>query len=428
MGWMDALSAYEGLRVARGVYTLQLDGAGNVQGTARVEGRVVAGRSAVAFALSPGVTVTDVQVDGLGVAPQGMGEGLWSFAAPLSPGAPHRVQVNYAGRLERAFMRDGTDRGWYEMQFMTRWRPVFGLDYPAASRTTLTLPATFTAASSFALVHEDRIGPAVRYVWDTGETPHSDFSVVVGEGLRADGQAGPVSIRALCPQAAPYSPQSVLAAAGGALHAYAAAWGPCTYLRLTLACLPHSACGNCAREGLALFGQLRADPTTDPDAFRLVAHEVSHLWWGLGVHFDEGRGLGYVEALANYCSERLARSRFGLEAFGRHLSAVLLPQAKIAEAAAGVSLRDCHYDTPESGRLRWAKGACAMLLLEARIGCAAVDEALSKLKREFMGRRAEPADVRRTFVEVGGEGVIRCFEDYFDGTVPLPQGTEAYGA
>lgn len=426
MGWMDAVSALEGLRVDHGTYDLRLDGAGNVRGTGVIKGEAVAGRDAVVFALSPGVAVTHVEVDGVAATAEVVGEGIWSIGASLAPGFRHHVRVRYEGRLDVAFMRDEAGHAWYEMQFMTRWRPVFGLDRLEKSRATLILPATFTAASAFGLVQEDRTGREVRYVWDTGEAAGADFSLVVGEGLQADGEAGPVHLRALGPRAAPPCPQAVLAAAGAALRAYRAAWGPCPYPRLTLACLPHSACGNCSREGLVLFGQLRADPMTDPSAFRLVAHEVSHMWWGLGVRFDEARSLGYEEALANYCDERLARDRFGEGAFREHLCSVLLPHARVAEAAAGVSLRDCRYDTPESGRLRWAKGACAMLLLEAAIGRPGIDAALAGLMTECGGRQAEPADVRRAFVDAGGERARRLWDDYFDGVAPLPAGHAAY--
>ena len=181
MGWMDTVSAWEGLRVDRGAYDLQLDDTGNVRGTGTVEGEAVAGRSAAVFALSPAVTVTCVEVDGVGVTPEMMGEGIWSVGARLSPDTSHRVQVRYEGRLDRAFMRDEAGHAWYEIQVMTRWRPVFGLDHPAKSRTTLTLPSAFTAASSFGLVKEDRTGHKVQYVWDTGEAAYADFSIVVGE-------------------------------------------------------------------------------------------------------------------------------------------------------------------------------------------------------------------------------------------------------
>ncbi len=429
VGWMDTVAAGEGLRVDQGVYELELDDDGNVQGQGTVAGETVVGRSAALFALSPGAAVTQVAVDGVDAVAEAVGEGVWSVAAHLAPGIRHRVQVRYAGRLDRAFMRDEAGHAWYEMQFMTRWRPVWDLDHPAKSRVVLTLPATFRAASSFGLVEEDRTGAAIRYRWDTGDAACGDFSLVVGEGLHADGDAGPVQLRALCPVAAPYSPTAVLTAARTALTAYSGAWGPCPYQRLTLACLPHSACGNCSREGLVLLGHLQADPADNPDAFRLVAHEVSHMWWGLGVRFAEDRGLGYVEALANYCDERLARDRFGEASFRRHVSTVLLPHAKLAEAAAGVSLKGCRYDTPESGRLRWAKGACAMLLLEALIGRTRMDAALSKLMEGFTGRQAEPADVRAAFVELqaGSGSVRRLFDDYFDGVVPIPNEPARYG-
>ena len=68
MGWMDTVSALEGLRVQSGAYELRLDETGNVQGVATVEGQALAGRAAVVFALSPGVAVTHVEVDGVGAA------------------------------------------------------------------------------------------------------------------------------------------------------------------------------------------------------------------------------------------------------------------------------------------------------------------------------------------------------------------------
>ena len=425
VAWMERLGT-DGLRVERGVYDLRLDGTGRVQGTAIVDGRAL-GSDVVAFATSPGLTITKVEVDGAAIAAVPDADGVWSVAAHGSPGRSHRVHVVYEGRLTRAFMRDVAGYAWYELQSMTGWHPRFAVDEQWSSRLSLTVPATFGAVSSFGLVEQARTSATIRYVWDTGDATCDDFSVVVGEGLWGDDSSGPVELRALCQRTSPCTPDGVLAAGAAAVQAYSGWWGPCPYQRVTLACLPHASCGNCSREGLVLFGELHSDPANAPDAFGLVAHEVCHMWWGWGVRFDEDQSLGYVEALAHYGDERLMRDRFGESAFRRHISEYLLPNAKAAEAVARVSLRDCRYSTPESSRLRQRKGAAVMLLLERLIGRKAMDAALSTLLAEFLGKTAGPAEVRRAFMEVGGTQCEGFFDNYFDGVVPIPMDPTAYG-
>ncbi len=396
-----------------------------------VRGHAVAGAEAVTFALAPGVAVTRVELDGAPAATTAHGEGVWSAPATLSTDQAHRVAIAYEGRLDEAFMRDEGGHAWYELQILTRWRPVFAIrglfDHRSTSRVTLTLPPTFAAASSFGLVEDARTAASARYVWDTGETQCLDFSVAVAEALQAEGDAGSVRLRALSEYGAPCSPAALLEVGCDTVRRYADAWGPCPYPHLTVACLPHSAAGNCGREGLVLAGDLKADPRTDVYATAVAAHELSHMWWGLGVRFNEQRSLGYLEALASYSAERMIRDRFGEEASRERRAGVLLPNARKAEAAAGVSLLACRQDTPESWRLREAKGGCVMLLLERLIGREQIDAALARLLAEFRGKQAEPADVRRAFVGVGGNQVDRFFDDYFDGTVSLPPEPQRYG-
>lgn len=108
---MDTVSARQGLCVDRGWYKLELDEAGNVRGTGTVEGSALAGRAAVVFALSPGITVAHVEVDGVAAAVEVDGEGACAVQAHLSPDSRHRVQMRYEGRVDRAFMRDGACGG-----------------------------------------------------------------------------------------------------------------------------------------------------------------------------------------------------------------------------------------------------------------------------------------------------------------------------
>jgi hypothetical protein len=80
--WMDTVSAREGLRGDHGVR--------NVRGTSTAEGEGVTSRTAVVFALPPGVTVTHVEVDGVDATAEAVGEGAWSVGAPGSRQPPPR--------------------------------------------------------------------------------------------------------------------------------------------------------------------------------------------------------------------------------------------------------------------------------------------------------------------------------------------------
>ncbi len=404
---------------------VRLDRTGKLEAEAVTQGIVTAAPAEIPFLLHPGFTVHELEVDRTPVPPAQDGPVLHQ-ARPrgASRGETCTIRTRYSGEYTLGVHRThGGDR-WYEFNLNALWRPLFSLDLRDGARfeVAVSLPGRLHVVSSIAEGEVHSTDDETTGQWDTGAQTSVDFSFVAGQGEYAESRSGAMTFAALTMCGVPYRPQDVMAMAREIVELYASLWGACPFDQLTIACPPRSVSGNCAREGLVIAGLLGDRDLAS--RFGVLAHEIAHLWWGIGIRFDPTRP-GCEEGLAEYAALVADRARFGRQALRKAVAEEYLPRAREAEAH-GTALLDCTLFQPYSEALREGKGACAFLLLERALGKEVMARALREFASRFRGCAASPGDLRTTLVSFGGPDVGALWDAYVAGTEPLPEDIERY--
>lgn len=399
---------------------------GYTTGSCAFEGELMREASAVPVALPAESVIRKACVDGDVVDVNRVSPGIFSIALPASAseGSACNLELEYEGVFTDGVSRDTQGGGWFELQCMTIWKPVFGFDPTGRTRSRgrLEIPASCNAAVGMGNVDRKVDGDQAVIEWNTGSHACADYSFVLGEGDWAHRRCGETELCALVMRGVPYGTPEALGAAEKLVSLYGSLWGDYPFNRLSLACPPTSVSGNCARDGLIIAGMVQDRSPATAGGFGILAHEVAHQWWGNSVYFNWTQ-LGLVEPLAAYGADRAMRHYFpenrlaGLEA--------AIARAKQAEQA-GVPLIDCTWSTPDSSYLRESKGSCVWHLLEKLAGTQRLDSALHQFASDFRGRYAGTDDVRAVFRNAGGDDGDRMFADYVLGTKPIPDTPDAY--
>lgn len=400
-----------------------------ITGECTFDGTVGADTRAIPFALSADGNVPRVALDAKSVPVVALQPGVWSVQSPhgLDLSSHHTVRIAYSGTLRNGVMT-ATDGGkWYELQCQATWKPLFSLDAHGRSRATvrleLRLPASFKVVGGDSQAYSRQEDEKRAFCWDTGAARCSDFSVVTGQGRLASRSTEGIKFRALTMSGALYTPDEAIDAAQDVLVFHQSMLGPYPFRSLSLACPPRSLSGNCARHGLVIAGMMTDRSPLDVKGYPILAHEISHMWWGSSVMHDSSK-IGFMEPLASYSAIRAVRHRFSDSDYVNWLATVI-GWAKTAEES-GTPLLECTWSTPYSGWLREGKGSCAMLQLEKQMGTDKMDAALHSFVDRFKGRFAEPHDLRDALVGFGGPEVGEMFDAYFTRTEPVPDSVESY--
>lgn len=419
--------------VERGILTpdhesleVRVDRAGKLVAEARTQGVTAGAPSAIPFLLHPGFTVHEIELNGTPVSSAQDGP-IVHYARPvrtMEGGTTWTIRIRYSGEYTLGVHRTPAGERWYEFSLVTLWRPVYSLDLHQGIRFRVcaSLPGRLQIVSSIADAAVRSANDEITCHWDTGMDTSVDFSFLAGRGEYAEARSGGMTFAALTMDGVPYRPQDVIVMAKEIVDLYTSLWGACPFGQLTIACPPGSASGNCAREGLVIAGLIRDRDLASQ--FGLLAHEIAHLWWGIGIRFDPTRP-GCEEGLAEYAVLVADRKRFGTQVLRETVAMEYLPQAREAEAY-GTALLDCTLFQPHSEVLRQKKGACAFLLLERALGEEVMAAALRDFASRFRGRAATPADLRATFIAFGGSGVETLWDTYLAGTEPLPDDVDRY--
>lgn len=405
----------------------RIDDTGSIEGECEFEGALSRTTGEIPFALPTDSAVSSVLVDAKPASTRCPQSGVILIELPdaYPAGSHHRISVLYSGTLGAGAATAQDGGRWYELQCSTAWHPFFGLGDGSKTRgrLELTIPEDMDAVGNTGALVRRHEGSGKVFEWDTEDEPSVDFSVIAGQGDFAVGSCDGVELQALTMPHVPYRPDDLLRAAGDVLRFHQGMLGPYPFRRLSVACPPGSASGNCAREGLVIAGQMQEHSPTGDRGYSILAHEISHMWWGLGVLADWSL-IGFVEPLAAYSTIRAQRNFLDESSYAEELASTVSRARKAEES--GVPLLQCTWSTPHSDDLRECKGACIFLLLEKAIGTERLDAALREFARRFMGRLAQPEDLRSILSEYAGEIGEQSFDDYFAGTRPIPEDAASY--
>ncbi len=380
-----------------------------------------------------------------------------SLPSALGPGEEGAVYMTFETKFSRGALGDQcVTEDIYVWRF--GWNPIAvgeGLLegrflLPSAQyHVELSLPETLIAyggADAQVVVSEDSNTRTLRW---SSERPVRSVPLVIGPSLLAvsltvDG----VHVESVYrPGGEPFARQA-LTHVVETLEAYSTRYGPYPGTRVVIAESPSPGLFGMAADGMILVGadavhmkDMPALGAYDRINEYLIAHELAHLWWGIGIGADFNAENWISEGFAEYLSISLFEERHG--AFSPNLLAHLRPgvvedllsslfgplnlRQHLTEMSY-LSLLKAGFDEPivqplaESDAVNgstvrtYSKGYLVLRSLEAMLGEEAMHRFLSAAHREWVGSGTSVIALQALAEEVSGQDLSGFFSEWVFGT------------
>lgn len=347
-------------------------------------------------------------------------------AAGVADGSPVTVTIIYWGRVEPApegnghldyFGAEGIylrpDSGWYP-------RP----EGNGALRGVLTVsvPGWWAAAASGRLVGLSAIDDSRSFSWAVD--PPTEVYLAAGPYKTAVlTTARGVTLRTFFSPLGAEHAAAYLRETEKILGFFSEAFGPYPYPNLTLVEVSRFYFSGLSARSLILLDKTWLyDPETEAGPRELLAHEISHQWWGEVVPIREDPEWYLWEGLASYSEALYGEARDGPAELVRLMREKAEAHRPNAVRHPGWSIREANVRTEDwHDSFIYEKGAWVFHMLRFLLG----DEAFARLLRSFAcdytGRQPSSADLARLIAEAARESPNRAYlESYIarwvDGT------------
>jgi outer membrane protein assembly factor BamD (BamD/ComL family) len=148
----------------------------------------------------------------------------------------------------------------------------------------------------------------------------------------------------------------------------------------------------------------------------LLAHELSHQWWGnrVPIVFEKGYSMWLSEGFATYCDGLYNEKLHGRPFLVRHLQKYgLFYFEGLSEMPRLVQpVASCFMDNPLYRQTVYEKGALALHALRYVLGDEKFFTVLRRYAAEYEGKRSTIEDVRRLADEVSGQDMRWLFDQW----------------
>jgi len=279
--------------------------------------------------------------------------GRLTVKLPLRPGTELTVRVKYSGTPRPVPSRTLDAAGWEELEdgvivaaqphgapswFPCNDRP----DTKATYSITLSAPPDYTVAVAGELQGTTRRGNAV--TWSFQQTvPMATYlaTVQIGRYRQLDQAGAPVPVRTLAPrQLGEAALEGSFALQPAMLSFFAGLFGAYPFASYTAVITEDELEIPLESQGLSTFGSNHVD--TDWECVRLIAHELSHQWFGNSVTLQRWQDIWLHEGFACYCewlwAEESGVSTVQAEVDEHHELLAGLPQEDLLLADPGPEL------------------------------------------------------------------------------------------
>jgi aminopeptidase N len=387
-----------------------------------------------------GMTVTDVTSDGEPVAYTHVADRLTlNLSRAPGVGERRRFTIRYhgiaAGGLHFGKNRFGerTIFSWNWPTFARQWLPV--IDHPydkATSEFLITAPAHYQVVANGALQEVRDLGngrrlthwkeavPIASWLNNIGVAEFASryFDTVRGVPLQTwvfprDRDNGRITFEEPMREAMEFFSEYI---------------GPYPYEKL--AGVQVNGMGGGMEHASAIF--YGEKEVTDRPAFSLVAHEVSHQWWGDSVTEKDWNDAWLSEGFATYFAALAQEQYQGRDAF---LATMERSRANILEMEKKSPVPVIHDNLPEirNGRapigLVYQKGGWFLHMLRTMLGSDKFREGIREYYRRFRDSNASTEDLQAAMQETSGEDLEWFFAQWLKrGESPTVRGSWSYDA
>ena len=318
--------------------------------------------------------------------------GRLAVKLPLALGAEHTVRVKYSGKPAPVSTRHLGSAGWEELEDgvivaaqphgAPTWYPCNDRpDNKATYAITLSAPPDYMVAVSGELKRKSRKGNAVTWSYEQAvPMPTYLATVQIGHYRTIEHAGAAVPVRSVAPsKISAKDLKSSFGAQPAMLTFYAGLFGAYPFDSYTSVITEDELEIPLESQGLSTFGSNFVD--TDWESMRLIAHELSHQWFGNSVTLARWQDIWLHEGFACYCewlwAEESGVSTVQTEVDAHHALLVELPQDDLQLADPGPELM---FDDRV-----YKRGALAVHALRLHLGDARFFELISGWLAEHRG-------------------------------------------
>jgi len=168
----------------------------------------------------------------------------------------------------------------------------------------------------------------------------------------------------------------------------------------------------------SLIGKGELDRETDePEAAWVIAHELTHQWWGNRVTTETWRDFWLNEGVATFMTAAWKQERFGNAAYAKEIEILRGRRAQLIERGWDKPLA-WSGDYPSLGYRRavqYSKGALFLAELRAAIGEEAFWSGLRAYTRSFAGKTVVSRDFQKAMERASGSDLSAIFGEWVYG-------------
>lgn len=387
--------------------------------------------------------------------------------APLAPGAEILIRIDFETKFARASAGDNcVAKDTYTWRF--GWNPVLvdsgalagRFELPAANyHVELTIPQGYHAFGGADMQQELGTEAGIKTIELSNQRPTRSVPLIIGPELSSvSTEWNGVTIEAVYLPGGEAYAREALSYAEEILDYHTEQFGPFAGTRLIIAENPTSGFFGMAADGFVLVGasivRLKDMPALgiyDRVSEYLLAHEIAHLWWGIGIGTDFNAENWISEGFAEYLSISYFEDRYG--GFNPNLLSHLQPglvEDAMLESMGYMNLRQHMSELPYLALLQlgfdepiiqpmadsqylngitirtYSKGYLALRALEAIIGKDTLHTILVEALDEWNGKLLSVEDFKLLAERISQSDLADFFADWIYGTAQLDVGISGF--
>lgn len=385
---------------------------------------------------------------------------------PLAPGAETVIRIDFETKFARA---SAADQCVYKDTYTWRfgWNPVLvdpgaftgKFELPAAVyRLELAIPESYQAFGGADVQQETGTAAGIKTIAFTNLRPTRSIPLIIGPKLSSvSTEWHDVTIQAVFLPGGEAYARGALSYAEGILDYYTKHFGSYAGTRLIIAENPTSGFFGMAADGLVLVGSsivrlkdMPAIGSYDRIAEYVLAHEIAHLWWGIGIGTDFNAENWISEGFAEYLSITYFEDRYG--AFNPNLLTHLQPglvEDMLLEAMGYMNLRQHMSELPYLALLQlgfdepiaqpiadsqylngitirtYNKGYLALRALEAIVGREKLRDILIEAHNDWSGELLSVDEFKLLSEQISQTDLTEFFAGWIFGTSQFDIGITA---
>jgi aminopeptidase N len=152
----------------------------------------------------------------------------------------------------------------------------------------------------------------------------------------------------------------------------------------------------------------------NPRRAGLIAHELAHQWWGVGITCEDWTHFWLNEGFATFMAAAFREAQFGRDVYLEDVEAWRARYARVRSNGADKSLVFPSWNRPTSDdrALVYQKGALALHELRERLGERVFWKGLRDYTRRHFGKSVVTSDFQRSMEKAAGRSLAGFFDEW----------------